>query len=270
MNQGEKDLTHSIMLSSSMAFRYSQSMTLKEIVTFLKANRNESNLAGMARYGISMTQTFGISMPMLRRLAKTIGTDHRTAIELYRTGIHEAKILAALVDDPARVTRKQMEEWVKGFDSWDVTDQVCTILFDGTEYAWKKAVEWTRRRSEYEKRAAYAVMAGLAVHDTTSPDRDFEDLYPYIISGAEDERIYVKKAVNWALRNIGKRSSALNESAIHVAESLIQSRSGSARWIASDALRELKGETAKKRVKVNERKLSHEQVALMEKRAPGQ
>ncbi|MGD0724244.1 MAG: DNA alkylation repair protein [Spirochaetia bacterium] len=214
-------------------------MKLTKIVALLDESRNELNLPGMARFGINTQNAYGIAMPILRRMAKVIGTDHQAAMDLYRTGIHEAKILAALVDDPEQVSLKQMEEWVKAFDSWDVTDQVCTILFDKTRYSWKKALQWSSRLPEYEKRAAYSLMAGLAIHDTASPDRSFTDLYPFIITGATDERNYVKKAVSWALRNIGKRSSGLNLSAIRVAEKLLNTGSKSARWIGSDALREL-------------------------------
>lgn len=231
-------------------------MTLIEIVALLDENRNESNLPGMARYGINTKNAYGITIPVLRRIAKMIGTEHQVALDLYRTGIHEAKILAALVDDPARVSQKQMEEWVKGFDSWDVTDQVSTILLDKTRYSWKKAIQWSRRLPEYEKRAAYSIMAGLAVHDTASPDRSFTDLYPFILMGATDERNYVKKAVSWALRNIGKRSSGLNISAIRVAKRLLRIGTKSARWIGSDALRELAGRTAKERIKISEKKKS--------------
>ena len=229
-------------------------MTIAEIVAFLDENRNDSNLPGMARYGINTQQAYGIPMPVLRRVAKKIGIDHQAARHLYRTGIHEAKILAALVDDPARASLTQMEEWAKGFDSWDVTDQVCTILFDKTRHSWTKAIQWSGRQAEYEKRAAYSIMAGLAVHDAASPDRSFSDLYPIIIAGATDERNYVKKAVSWALRNIGKRSSRLNMSAIHVAERLLKTASKSARGIGSDVLRELKGKTARRRARAAERR----------------
>jgi 3-methyladenine DNA glycosylase AlkD len=224
-------------------------MTLNEIVLLLEESRNESNLPGMARYGINTRNTYGIGMPVLRRMAKAIGVDHQAALDLYRTGIHEAKILAALVDDPARVSRKQMEEWARGFDSWDVTDQVSTILFDKTGHSWEKAIQWSVRRAEFEKRAAYSIMAGLAVHDTASPDRSFSALYPLIIAGATDERNYVKKAVSWALRNIGKRSLGLNRSAIQVAELLLKTGSTSAHWIGSDALRELTGKAAQERIR---------------------
>ena len=162
-------------------------MLLNEIVAFLNGKKNLSNLAGMARYGISTNNAYGISMPVLRQKAKEIGTDHQLALDLFGTGIHEAKILAALVDVPSQVHQRQMENWLKGFDSWDVTDQVCTILFDKTVHAWKMAIKWTKRKSEYEKRAAYSIMAGLAVHDAISPDSQFKSLLPHIIHGAKDD-----------------------------------------------------------------------------------
>lgn len=224
-------------------------MTLKEVISYIKKNRNEKNIAGMARFGIVTENCYGLSMPKMRELGKKIGTDHKLALALYKTGIHEAKIIAGLIDDPAQVTEAQMEEWSKGFDSWDVTDQVTTILFDQTKFSWRKAAEWAKRKPEYEKRAGFTIMAGLAVHDRITPDEEFEKFYACIEKGAEDERNFVKKAVNWALRNIGKRSTGLNSSAIKLSEKLVKSGSKSARWVGADALRELKGETAKRRIR---------------------
>jgi len=224
-------------------------MNLKEIVAFLDDKKNLSNVAGMARYGISTNNTYGISIPVLRQKAKEVGTDHQLAIDLFRTGIHEAKILAALIDDPSQVHQRQMEDWIKGFDSWDVTDQVCNILFDKTEHAWKMATKWAKRKGEYEKRAAYSIMAGLAVHDTISPDSQFRSLFPDIIYGAQDERNYVKKAVSWALRNIGKRNASLNKAAIRVAEGLKKLENKSGRWIGADAFRELMSLAVKEKIK---------------------
>ena len=223
-------------------------MLLNEIVAFLNGKKNLSNLAGMARYGISTNNAYGISMPVLRQKAKEIGTDHQLALDLFGTGIHEAKILAALVDVPSQVHQRQMENWLKGFDSWDVTDQVCTILFDKTVHAWKMAIKWTKRKSEYEKRAAYSIMAGLAVHDAISPDSQFKSLLPHIIHGAKDDRNYVKKAVSWAMRNIGKRSPSLNKAAIRVAEELRKSGHKSSRWIGADAFRELTSPAVKEKI----------------------
>ncbi|MCX5777033.1 MAG: DNA alkylation repair protein [Candidatus Firestonebacteria bacterium] len=223
-------------------------MTLKEVVSYFEENRNEGNLQGMVRFGINVSKTYGLSIPQLRALAKIIGTDHKLALALYNTGIHEAKVLASIIDDPFLVTEVQMENWVKEFNSWDVTDAATTNLFDRTPFAWKKAKEWTAREPEYEKRAGFTIMAGLAVHDLFSTDEKFETLYPFIIKGSTDERNFVRKAVNWALRNIGKRSFRLNKSAIKLSGELLKIKSPSARWIAKDALRELKGEIAKRRI----------------------
>ena len=240
-------------------------MELKEVIAYLKKNRNEGNLAGMAGYGIVTKNCYGLSMPQMRELGKKIGTDHQMALALYRTGIHEARIIAGLIDDPAEVTEAQMEEWCKCFDSWDVTDQVTTILFDQTEFAWKKAVEWSKRKPEYEKRAGFTLMAGLAVHDRITPDEEFEKFYPFIEKGAADERNFVKKAVSWALRNIGKRSLKLNNSALKVAETLKRSADTSARWVGCGAVRELRSATAKKRITaaVKARKARHKKAAKL-------
>ncbi|MEI6845582.1 MAG: DNA alkylation repair protein [Candidatus Firestonebacteria bacterium] len=229
-------------------------MTLKEVLIFLKENKNEANLKGMLHFGINIEKTYGLSIPELRRLAGRIGTDHKLALSLYKTGIHECKVLASIIDDPARVTEAQMESWVKGFNSWDVTDSATTNLFDLSPLAWKKAKEWSRRNPEYEKRAAFSLMAGLALHDLVSSDEKFEKFYPYIIEGAFDERNFVKKAVNWALRNIGKRSRGLNRSALKLCKRLLRQGSSSANWIARDAIRELKGEIAQRRIKAAENK----------------
>ncbi|OGF51077.1 MAG: DNA alkylation repair protein [Candidatus Firestonebacteria bacterium RIFOXYA2_FULL_40_8] len=230
-------------------------MTLKEVLTYFKEHKNEANLSGMVRFGINIQKTYGLSIPELRALAKIIGTDHELALSLYKSGIHEGKVLASIIDDPLLVTEKQMESWVKGFNSWDVTDAATTNLFDLTPFAWKKAKEWTKRKPEYEKRAGFTIMAGLAVHDLVSPDEKFEEFYPYIIKESVDERNFVRKAVNWALRNIGKRSFKLNKSAIKVSEELLKLNSKSANWIAKDAIRELKGETAKRRIRASEKKI---------------
>ncbi|OGF44682.1 MAG: hypothetical protein A2452_07880 [Candidatus Firestonebacteria bacterium RIFOXYC2_FULL_39_67] len=229
-------------------------MTLKEVVSYFKKKRNIANIKGMVYFGITVKNAYGLSMPDLRTLTKKIGTDHLLALKLYKTGSHEGKILASIIDDPLQVTEKQMESWIKDFDSWAVTDAATTILFDQTRFAWKKAGEWTKRKPEYEKRAGFTIMAGLAVHDLISPDKKFEELYPYIIKGAADERNFVRKAVNWALRNIGKRSFKLNKSAIKLSEDLLKLNSKSANWIARDAIRELKGETAKRRIIASEKK----------------
>jgi 3-methyladenine DNA glycosylase AlkD len=204
----------------------------------------------MARYGISVEGTLGVSMPDIRRMGKEIGKDHPLAEELWASGIHEARILAALVDDPKQVSEDQMERWVSDFDSWDVCDQVCGNLFDKTAFAWCKAVEWAARDETLVKRAGYVLMTQLAVHDRKADDSEFEQFLPIIAKGANDERNFVKKAVNWALRQIGKRSIHLNRLAIQTAEDIRNFDSKSARWIAADALRELRGEAVQRRLGV--------------------
>jgi 3-methyladenine DNA glycosylase AlkD len=225
------------------------------ILSELRAMGSERDRAGMARYGINVADAFGVSIYELRKVAKRLGTDHSLALELWATGNHEARLLACFVDDPAAVTPKQMETWARGFDSWDICDQATTSLFDVTTHAWAKAAEWAGRDQEWVKRAGFALMAGLAVHDKTAGDREFLRLLPLIEREAFDDRNFVKKAVNWALRNIGKRNRALNAAACACAARIRaaandraggerggDSASRAARWVSSDALRELTSE----------------------------
>jgi len=214
-------------------------MTCNEILREMKRHANKANVAGMAQFGINPKGTLGLSMPFLRALAKRTGTDHVLAQRLWRSGIHEAQILAALIDDPRRVTPAQMERWIKDFDSWDVCDQVCGNLFDRTPYARRKAAAWARKKPEYQRRAGFALMAALAWHDKEAKDQVFLGYLPVIARYAVDDRNFVKKAVNWALRNIGKRNRALNKAAIVCARRIAKQDSRAARWIAKDALREL-------------------------------
>jgi len=176
----------------------------------LRAMGSEKNRAGMARYGINVENAFGVSVYELRKIARGQGGDHDLALALWATGNHEARLLACFIDDPAAVTGEQMETWASDFDSWDLCDQATTSLFDLTGHAWTKAAEWARRDEEWVKRGGFALMAGLAVHDKTAADRAFVKLFPVIERGAFDERNFVKKAVNWALRNIGKRNEVLH------------------------------------------------------------
>ncbi|MBP7052065.1 MAG: DNA alkylation repair protein [Phycisphaerae bacterium] len=220
-----------------------------EVLERLRSLGDPRNVEGMARYGIRVTKAFGVSAPSLRSLAKEIGRDHALAAQLWRTGIHDARCLAALIDDPAKVTVAQMERWVSDFDSWAVCDCACGCLFDKTPVAWDKAIEWTERPEEYVKRAGFVLMATLAVHDKKAPDERFEAFLPLIVHHATDERNFVKKAVNWALRQIGKRSRRLNSLAVQAAERIRRIDSKSARWIASDALRELTNDRVRQRLK---------------------
>ena len=224
-------------------------MSCEEILKQLKSLYNPDAVAGMARFGINSKNTYGVSIPVLRKMAKQIGKNHLLAEKLWNSGIHEARILAPLIDPPEMVTEKQMESWVKDFDSWDVCDQCCSNLFDKTKFAYKKALEWSKRREAFVKRAGFVLMATLAVHDKEADNQKFLRFLPVIKREATDERNFVKKAVNWALRQIGKRNSALNKSAIQTAKEIQKIDSKSARWIASDAIRELTSETVKKRLR---------------------
>jgi len=223
-----------------------------EILDEVRALGSEANRAGMARYGIKVDDAFGVSIYELRRIAKRLGTSHELALALWKSGKHEGRLLSCFVDDPAEVTATQMDSWARDFDSWDICDQATTSLFDLSKHAWNKAVEWAGKKPEWIRRGGFSLMAGLAVHDKQAKDQKFQAWFPVIEAAAFDERNFVKKAVNWALRNIGKRNRALNQAAIACAERILASanqRAGgerggdpqtrAARWVAVDALREL-------------------------------
>ena len=224
-------------------------MEYEEIIKALKSHSNPKNVAGMARFGINSKNTLGVSIPLLRKIAKESGKNHTLAGELWASGIHEARILASYVEEPASVSEKQMDSWVKDFDSWDVCDQVCSSLFDKTPFAHRKAAEWSRRKEEFVKRAGFAMMAALAVHDKQADDAAFLKFLPIIKREAADERNFVRKAVNWALRQIGKRNKRLNTAAIKAAKEIEKLDSKAAKWIAKDALRELRSSAVQKRIK---------------------
>lgn len=228
---------------------------VKGILAELRGLGSAKDRAGMARYGINVENAFGVSIYELRKVARRLGTDHELALGLWATGNHEARLLACFVDDPDSVTSAQMEAWAGDFDSWDICDQATTSLFDLTNHGWAKAREWAAREEEWVKRGGFALMAGLAVHDKAAADRAFVKLLPLIERGALDDRNFVKKAVNWALRNIGKRNLSLNAAAVACAEKIRDTankkaggerggdpRVRAARWVAVDALRELGSE----------------------------
>lgn len=223
-------------------------MQSDEILRKLKSLSDPKAVEGMARFGINPKKTYGVSVPSLRAMAKEIGRNHVLAQQLWSSGIHEARILAGMIDIPDMVTEEQMESWVKDFDSWDVCDQCCSNLFDKTGFAFKKAVEWSSRNEEFVKRAGFVLMAALAVHDKKAKDEEFLKFLPMIKRESVDDRNFVRKAVNWALRQIGKRSIDLNEEAIKTAKEIQRLDSKSARWIAADALRELTSEVVQKRL----------------------
>jgi 3-methyladenine DNA glycosylase AlkD len=221
----------------------------ESVIAYLREITRPQNLAGMARYGIRTEKTLGTSIPVLRQLAKEIGSNHQLALDLWKTEIHEAWILACFIDSPKEMTESQMETWVKDFNSWDLCDQCCNNLFAKTVFARQKALEWVNRKEEFVKRAGFVMMAVLAVHDKKADDGSFQDFLKHIYQGATDERNFVKKAVNWALRQIGKRNLALNREAIRTAERIQKLDSKSAKWIAADALRELSDEKILNRIK---------------------
>ena len=223
--------------------------TKDNIMKKLKSLSNPQAVAGMARYGIIAEKAYGISIPDLRKIAKSIGIEHELAQQLWSTGIHEARILASMIDDPEIVTEKQMEEWVKYFDNWEICDQCCMNLFWRTHFANQKAVEWCGREEEYVKRGGFAMIACLAWKNKKAEDALYENFLPIIQREADDNRKYVKKSANWALRNIGKRNQYLNRKAIETAKEIQKIDSKSAKWIASDAIRELTSEKIQKRLR---------------------
>lgn len=214
--------------------------TVRNVIAVLKRKGSKRNVAGMARFGINPNKTLGVSVPTLRSLAKEIGTDHVLAAALWKTGIHEARMLAGFIDDPEQVRPAQMDAWAAAFDSWDVCDQVCCNLFDRTPYAWATAVRWSASKKEFVRRAGFSLMAGLAWHRRDAKDRQFLPFFRCIEAAADDERNFVKKAVNWALRQIGKRNPALGKQAMRVALRLSKSTDPSSRWIGLDAVREFR------------------------------
>ena len=222
---------------------------IDEVLTRLESMGDPANVAGMARFGITpRTRVLGISIPALRSLAKELGQDHRLAGGLWRSGIHEARVLATMVEDARLVTEAQADRWVRSLDSWDVCDQLCSNLLSDTSFAFDKAREWTGREREFEKRAGFALMAALSVHAKDAPDRAFERFLPLIRREATDDRNFVRKAVNWALRQIGKRNERLHAEALATAERIARLDSRAARWIASDALRELRSDAVRSRL----------------------
>lgn len=221
----------------------------EEILARLRSISNPESLVGMARFGINTKTAYGVSIPSLRIVAKGIGKNHSLAQQLWSSRIHEARILASMIDDPGKVSEEQMEEWARGFDSWDLCDQCCSNLLDKTEFAYRKAAEWSNRDDEFIRRAGFVLMASLAVHDKASNDKEFVKFLSIIEERSTDERNFVKKATNWALRQIGKRSVQLNRVAIRTAKSIAQKDSKAARWVAADALRELTSEAVQRRLR---------------------
>jgi 3-methyladenine DNA glycosylase AlkD len=217
-------------------------------LTLLKQNARPGELAGMARFGINPQGRLGLSVPAMRRIAKELGRDHALALELWDSASPDARIVAGMVAEPAKLSSRQMDGWAKSFSSWDVCDQVCASAFVASPLAWRKVEVWATRRDEFVRRAAFSLLAALAVHDKVANDEQFVATLALLEAASDDERNFVKKAVNWALRNIGKRNAALNLAAIATAQRIQQRGTRAARWIAADALRELNSEAVQKRL----------------------
>jgi 3-methyladenine DNA glycosylase AlkD len=217
-------------------------------LAWLEKRGSKKNRDGMARYGIVARKVFGVSMGTIQSLAKELGRDHALSEALWKTGWYEARMLASLVGEPARVTPAQMERWSKGFDNWAVCDTATFVLWDRTPHAWTKVHEWSTRKEEFVKRAAFAMLASLTVHDKQAPDEPYLKGLKLIEHEASDDRNFVKKAVNWALRSIGKRNPALNKAAIAVARRLAESDDPASRWVGKDALREVTSPAVQKRL----------------------
>jgi len=214
-------------------------MDKNEVLAWLKRRGTQRTVKEMARYGIEAKLAFGVQMGTLGSLSKRLGKDHALALELWKSGWYEARLLAALVDDPQRVTRRQMNAWAASFENWADCDTACFKLFDRSPFAWEKARQWSSSRREFVKRGGFALMACLALHDKSGPDKRFLAFLPVIEKGARDERNFVKKGVSWALRSIGRHNRALNAAALEVAKRLALSKEASARWVGKDAVREL-------------------------------
>lgn len=223
-------------------------MSVTFILSQLQELSSPKAKAAQEYFGLQV-DSLGVSVPKLRALAKAIGKDHGLARELWATGVHEAKHVAVFISDPKLLTEDQMEEWLKDFNSWDIVDNCCGTLFDKIPIAYEKAIEWTKRDREFEKRAGFAMMATLAVHDKKADDKKFEQFFPYLLAESPDERHYVKKAINWALRQIGKRNERLCKKVIPLAKQIHRKGDPASKWIASDALRELEQYLAEGKIK---------------------
>lgn len=223
-------------------------MTSTEVLKYLKRHGRKRNIETMKHFGIDTPKAFGVTAPVVRKLAKQIGTDHPLAQKLWRTGFHEARVIAALIADPDKTTISMMEQWVNDFDSWALCDACCGELFDYTSYAVAQAQAWSTRRKEFVKRAGFVLMAELAVHDTSMENSVFVSFFPLIERESTDKRNFVKKAVNWALRQIGKRNVFLHSRAMTMAKTLSRHPDSTAQWIGTDALKELRSDIVRRRL----------------------
>ncbi|MFL5327871.1 MAG: DNA alkylation repair protein [Gemmataceae bacterium] len=214
-------------------------VSVESVVASLKRLGSQKVRDGLARFGLPSENAFGISMGEIQKLAKQIGKNHALAIQLWESEHYEARLLAAYVAEADKLTPGQMDRWIKDFDSWGLCDTVCFVLFDRTPHAFRKVTQWAKKKAEFEKRAAFALLASLALHDKKTGDEPFAKCLPLIEETATDERNFVKKGVSWALRTVGRRSLGLNKSSAALAKRLVKSDNPAARWIGRDALKEL-------------------------------
>jgi 3-methyladenine DNA glycosylase AlkD len=223
-------------------------MNTNQIIKELKKLSNPQDKKGMKRFGINPEKALGIRIWKLRKLAKKISKNHQIATELWDTDIHEARLLATMIDEPEEVTEKQMDEWVSDFNSWDICDQCCSNLFDKTQFLHKKILEWSKDQREFVRRAGFVLISTSSIHRKNWEDKEFERYFPLIEKYSDDERNFVKKAVNWAIRQVGKRNKKLNKKCIALSKKIQKKDSKAAKWIASDAIRELQSEKIQKRL----------------------
>jgi 3-methyladenine DNA glycosylase AlkD len=231
---------------------------VRAALAWLESKSTQRDRENLARFAISTSKFFGVSMANMKVLAKDLGRNHELAAALWDTGWYEARMLACLADEPVRVTAAQMDRWCRDFDNWAICDTACFALFDRTPHAWRKVAQWSRRRDEFGKRAAFALLWGLTVHDKRADDESFLQALLLVERAASDERNFVKKAVNMALRAIGKRSPALNAAAVMVAQRLATSPESAARWVGKDALRELTSSAVTRRLATRHRRVTTE------------
>jgi len=229
-------------------------MKFEKVIKKLNEMARPENVEGMKRFGIIHEKNLGITVTKLRKFAKEIGENHELAVKLWNTKIRDARMLAACIEDPKKVSEEQVESWLKDIQCWDLCDHCCGHFFDQTPFAYDKAVEWSNRKEEFQKRAGFSLVAWLAVHDKKKDDKWFEEFLEIIKRESTDERKYVKKAVNWSLRQIGKRNIDMNKKAIKTAKELIIKYDKTAKWIGKDALRELKSKKIEKRLKLKKSK----------------
>jgi len=214
-------------------------VNVDDVIAWLKKTGSPKAAASLSRYGLPTDNAYGISVGVLQKYAKTIGTDHNLALKLWKTGSLDARILASFLGDPGKVTPPMMESWCRDFDNWGTTDTACFKLFDQSPHAWKMAGRWVTRKDEFQKRAGFVLIACLAQHDKAAKDAAFAKFFPMIEKGASDDRNFVKKGASWALRGLGHRSKAMHATAVKTATKLSKSEDATERWVGKDALRDI-------------------------------